>query len=165
MKPAKHNFEAWNEELAAKYDLDKFYNHPNRFFRYIESKRIQTLIGFAGIKETHRVLDLGCGAGHILERINQGQLTGIDLSKTQIERAKHRLRPGIELIKAPGEHIPFEDKHFDRILCSEVLEHVLEPEVVLKEMDRVLKDDGVISLSIPNENLIILTKRILFSLG
>jgi 2-polyprenyl-3-methyl-5-hydroxy-6-metoxy-1,4-benzoquinol methylase len=165
MRPTARNFEEWNEANAVKFDLDGFYNHPNRFFRYIENKRIQTLIGFSGIEDNHEVLDLGCGGGHILERIDRGILTGIDASETQIKRAKLRLRKDIILIRAAGEHIPFEDRHFDRIICSEVLEHVLEPEAILREIERVLKDDGIISLSIPNEKLIIFTKGILLKLG
>ncbi len=50
MKPTKETFEKWNEELAAKHDLDKFYNHPNFAFRYIEQKRIRKLIELADIK-------------------------------------------------------------------------------------------------------------------
>ena len=47
MKPNQENFEQWNEELAEKHDLDKFYNHPNFVFRYIEQKRIRKLIDLA----------------------------------------------------------------------------------------------------------------------
>lgn len=165
MRPTKENFDEWNETNAIKYDLDKFYNHPNRLFRYIENKRIKTLIEVAEIGNESTVLDLGCGAGHILEKISCGILTGIDASETQIKRAAAKLRDSIVLIRAHGENLPFEDGHFDRVICSEVLEHVLEPEILLNEMNRILKVDGIISLSIPNEKLIILTKKILLRIG
>lgn len=165
MKPSIEDFEKWNEEHAIKHDLDKFYNHPNRLFRYIENKRIQVLIREAEISENSRVLEIGCGAGHILEKINNGILTGIDISQTQIDRAKKRLGNKAELIKAKGEDIPFPANYFDRIICTEVFEHVLEPEEIIQEMKRVLKNDGIISLSIPNENLIIFTKKVLLNTG
>jgi ubiquinone/menaquinone biosynthesis C-methylase UbiE len=165
MKPSIEDFEKWNEEHAIKHDLDKFYNHPNRLFRYIENKRIQVLIREAEINENSRVLEIGCGAGHILEKINNGILTGIDISQTQIDRAKKRLGNKAELIKAKGEHMPFPANYFDRIICTEVFEHVLEPEEIMQEMKRVLKNDGIISLSIPNENLIIFTKKVLLNTG
>ena len=41
MRPTEESFEKWNEEHAKKHDLDKFYNHPNFIFRYIEIKRIK----------------------------------------------------------------------------------------------------------------------------
>lgn len=165
MKPSEGDFVEWNEAHAIKHDLDKFYNHPNRLFRYIENTRIKRLIEAASINETSKVLEIGCGAGHILDRINKGILTGIDISAVQIQRAEKRLGNKAQLIKAPAEHLPFEDESFDRVICTEVFEHVLEPEIVLNEMNRVLKKDGIISLSIPNENLIIFTKWVLLNFG
>ncbi len=165
MRPSPEGFEAWNEEHAIRHDLDKFYNHPNRLFRYIENKRISVLLKEADIHKTDKVLEVGCGAGHILERIQEGMLTGIDISPAQIERAKKRLGGKAALLLAKGEKLPFPDKSFDRIICTEVFEHVLEPPMILEEMKRVLKDNGVISLSIPNEKLIIFTKKILLNCG
>lgn len=165
IKPGIDTFEQWNEEHALKHDLDKFYCHPNRLFRYIENKRISILIEKADIKCEHNVLEVGCGAGHILERIKTGILTGIDISAVQIDRAKKRIGEKAVLIKAKGEELPFSDNTFDRVICTEVFEHVLEPELLLKEINRVLKNDGIFSLSVPNENLIILTKKILLNLG
>lgn len=165
MKPTPETFEQWNENHAEKHDLDKFYNHPNFLFRYIENTRIRVLIKLADIKPSDKVIEVGCGAGHILERVPEGNLYGIDISDIQIKRAKERLGDRVELKKSPGEKIPYEDKYFEKILCSEVIEHVLDPAPLLIEMKRVLKDDGVLSLSIPNENLINSTKKLLIHLG
>lgn len=165
MRPSPGEFEKWNEEHAIKHDLDKFYNHPNRLFRYIENKRISVLLTEADIGPDDNVLEVGCGAGHILEKIPHGKLTGIDISPVQIERARTRLGSKAELILSPGEKLPFKTSSFDRIICTEVFEHVLEPELILAEMKRVLKESGIISLSIPNEKLIIFTKKILLNCG
>lgn len=165
MRPNKETFEAWNEQHALKHDLDKFYNHPNRLFRYIENKRIKILLKFAEINETDKVLEVGCGVGHILERIQKGELTGIDISEIQIKRAKERLKDSAKLIKCSAENLPFDDKSFDRVICTEVFEHTLEPKLVLNEVYRILKDDGIISLSVPNEKLITLTKKTLLNFG
>jgi len=165
MRPTKESFEQWNEIHAKNHDLDKFYNHPNRIFRYIECKRISVLLGFADINENDKVLEIGCGIGNILERIKKGHLYGVDISEVQIERAKKRLGSGVNLTKAPGESLPFEDKFFDKIICTEVFEHVLEPQLIINEMKRVLKDGGIISLSIPNEKLINFTKSVILGTG
>ena len=165
MRPTTETFAQWNEEHALKHDLDKFYNHPNPLVRYIENKRIRTLIDLAAIEDTDDVLEVGCGAGHILERIGTGRLHGIDISATQIRRARERLGDRVELKQSPGEEIPYRDRSFDKILCSEVIEHVLDPVPLLREMKRVLKDDGILSLSIPNEAAINLAKQILRATG
>src|SRR3974377_472384 len=101
MKPTAETFEQWNEEHAEKHDLDKFYNHPNPLFRYIENKRIRVLIKLAEINNNDKVIEVGCGAGHILERVPNGILYGVDISEIQIKRAKERLRDRVELKKAP----------------------------------------------------------------
>jgi ubiquinone/menaquinone biosynthesis C-methylase UbiE len=165
VRPTVETFEQWNEEHAIRHDLDKFYNHPSPFVRYIENKRIRTLIELAAIKDTDKVLEVGCGAGHILERIDRGTLYGIDISDVQIQRAQARLGARAELKKSAGESIPYGDKSFHKILCSEVIEHVLDPVALLKEMKRVLKDDGILSLSIPNEAAINMAKRALQATG
>ncbi|MBK8552883.1 MAG: class I SAM-dependent methyltransferase [Ignavibacteria bacterium] len=61
--------------------------------------------------------------------------------------------------------MPYEDKYFDKVLCSEVIEHVLDPREVLKEISRVMKDEGILSLSIPNEEVINSTKKFLKKTG
>jgi ubiquinone/menaquinone biosynthesis C-methylase UbiE len=165
MKPTPETFEQWNEAHAIEHDLDKFYNHPNPLVRYIEYKRIRTLIALATINETDEVLEVGCGAGHVLERVGKGRLHGIDISAIQIRRAREPIGHRADLKQSPGEELPYPDRSFDRILCSEVIEHVLAPVLLLKEMKRVLKDDGILSLSIPNEGAINVAKQILRATG
>jgi ubiquinone/menaquinone biosynthesis C-methylase UbiE len=48
-----------------------------------------------------------------------------------------------------GKKIPFPDNHFERIVISHCLEHILEPEKFTVEMMRVLKKDGIISMALP----------------
>ena len=48
-----------------------------------------------------------------------------------------------------GKNFPFEDETFDSAVCSEVLEHVFEPNQFLKEVNRVLKKNGLIILTLP----------------
>ncbi|MDC3082505.1 class I SAM-dependent methyltransferase [Candidatus Pelagibacter sp.] len=63
--------------------------------------------------------------------------------KYDILNAKHDFYCNI------NEHIPRNDKYYDVVLCSEVLEHVYNPENVIKEISRILKDDGVFIATIP----------------
>jgi len=165
MMPTREGFEQWNEEHARNHDLDKFYNHPNRLFRYIENKRIHILLKYLSAEDDNKILEVGCGIGNILERIPKGKLYGIDISAIQIERATKRLGKKAVLLKSPGENMPFEEGFFDKILCTEVFEHTLEPRLILIEMSRVLKNGGIISLSIPNENLINFTKKVMLMFG
>ena len=49
-----------------------------------------------------------------------------------------------------GFSIPFDDNTFDSILCTEVLEHAVDPEILIQEMKRVTKNDGMIFLTVPS---------------
>jgi SAM-dependent methyltransferase len=99
------------------------------------------LAGFSG-----RLLDIGCGNSpfrHLLDpRISEYQ--GID-----VERASSFGYRNPETIYYDGRVIPFADQSFDAFLCTEVLEHVLEPSEVIREMHRILKRGGFGIITIP----------------
>lgn len=59
------------------------------------------------------------------------------------------LYPNVKCVKADITNLPFEDKYFDLILSSHVIEHIENEQKVLEEFNRVLKDDGIIFLSFP----------------
>ena len=61
--------------------------------------------------------------------------------------------------------LPFADRSFDLIVCSDILEHLLEPLAVLKDAMRVLRDDGVIVISVPNHFYWPMRLRLLFGKG
>ena len=99
-----------------------------------------------------KILDVGCGEGFALQRLNQKKigkkLTGIDFLDTAIEIGK-RERPYLDLSQGNIYDIPFKDNSFDLVICSEVLEHIDDPEKGLRELIRVSSKHIV--LSVPNE--------------
>ena len=114
-----------------------------------------------GIKDGERVLDVGCGEGrHSWEACKRGNCLVYSLD---IEDEKLRKARGVfefmdkqdeangkwNLIKGNTISLPFKDAFFDKIICSEVLEHIPEDRQSVEEMVRVLKNDGVIALSVP----------------
>ena len=71
----------------------------------------------------------------------------------------------VYLFQADAEHLPCKNETFTQVICSEVLEHLLDPSAALNEMVRILKREGVAIISIPNESMINLFKSILIRLG
>ncbi|MFW6256480.1 MAG: class I SAM-dependent DNA methyltransferase, partial [Candidatus Sumerlaeota bacterium] len=100
-----------------------------------------------------RILDIGCGNGNLLILasclIPKPRLFGVDISQNAVEVARKRLPEGrfaeCDLAKEP---IPFDEK-FDLILCSEVLEHIGEPSLVLEKVYAILKPGASFVLSVP----------------
>jgi len=99
-----------------------------------------------------KLLDVGCGTGTIsLELQRRGfEVYGIDFSSVGIQRAREK---GINAIECDldKDGIPFENSFFDVVWAGDVVEHVFDPLFLLKEINRVLKYDGKILLSTPND--------------
>jgi len=151
--------------MARKYDPDQFYAQSGFVVRYTEEKRIQAIVNLVGAEPGDRILEVGCGAGHILNRIGAGELHGVDLSDFMLQKAQARLAGRVKLRKANAENLPFEPGSFGKVICSEVLEHVPEPRKVLAEIARVLAPGGIAVVSVPNEPLINGLKSLLIKLG
>lgn len=98
-----------------------------------------------------RILDVGCGdgrAGGLGLKPYGADYVGVDISTTAVEAARAR---GLDARKIDDSgSLPFRDSEFDVVLCLEVIEHVIYPEVTLTEIRRVLKPSGVLILTTPN---------------
>jgi ubiquinone/menaquinone biosynthesis C-methylase UbiE len=79
--------------------------------------------------------------------------------------AKKKLNNKAVLQKGNAESLPFKANSFDKLFCSEVIEHTLNPQLIIAEMHRILKVHGICVISIPNEKLSIRIKRILKLIG
>ena len=107
-----------------------------------------------------RVLDLGCGEGrHAITAYLEAPVlaVGLDLNLDDLKTAQHRFEAfdqqasdrNLALTQASGLALPFPDDAFDAVICSEVLEHVPDFQSVLNEIDRVLRPDGRLAVSVP----------------
>lgn len=158
-------FENWNDEMSQRYDPEAYHERSFILIRMIERLRVNAILDFLNSNKDHFVLEVGCGAGNVLERVNSRHRFGLDLSAFLLDKAKRRLKINSSLLKANAEYIPFSSDKFDGLVCTEVLEHVQNPAVVLSEMARVAKADAVIVVSIPNEKLIDTIKAVVKKLG
>lgn len=88
-----------------------------------------------------KLLDVGCGNGNVLAALEDTkiELYGIDLSENMINEAKNRLGSNVDLCIGDAEKLPYQDDYFDVVVCNASFHHYPNPEVVLKDMHRVLK--------------------------
>lgn len=131
----------------------KFKNH-SKYTRYEDLKRLQFIEN--EIHKTQltsiKVLDVGCGNGNIAMQLgNSGhEVLGIDISSEAIIKAKQNN----SLSNVSFQHIAVEDlaieNKFDVIICSEVLEHLYEPETVVHSLKQRLSNDGLLIITVPN---------------
>jgi ubiquinone/menaquinone biosynthesis C-methylase UbiE len=163
IKPEEFN--EWNEEMVKKYDPDAFHHHPNPIVRFIEGKRVKAILTLIHDNKEDRILEVGCGAGNILEKVPLGNLFGIDISSFILTKARQKLSEKADLFQADAQNLPFKDRVFRQVICSEVLEHLLDPSASLREIERILNHQGIAVISVPNELWINRIKKVLISLG
>src|SRR5262245_17651010 len=154
-------FRAWNESMVERYDIDRYYAESKGLVRWIEQRRLSALVRLAEAQPRANLLEVGCGGGHVLQQFPQARRTGIDLSANMLRRARVRLNGTVQLLRGSAEQLPFADARFDVVLCTEVLEHVPDPAVVISELIRVAAPGARVIISIPNERNIDLAKRVL----
>jgi ubiquinone/menaquinone biosynthesis C-methylase UbiE len=127
------------------------------------------------VREGLSVLDVGCGEGYLLRKAARrasprrappdggpsgpvrALALGLDLAESRLRASRDgpadSCRPGqspIELAVADGQRLPFADASFDRIICTETLEHVADAQLALRELARVLRPGGRLAISVPH---------------
>jgi SAM-dependent methyltransferase len=115
-----------------------------------------------GVRPGELVLDLGCGAGrHAFEAHRRGALVvAVDLDLTELSGAKEVLDAMTDKGEAPADglgapvranalRLPFPDGAFDRVIVSEVLEHIPDDVGAINELTRVLRAGGTLAVTVP----------------
>ena len=106
------------------------------------------LLTFAGVEPGMRALDVGSGPGALtaalVERLGPGEVSAAEPSQPFAEacRARH---PGVEVVVASAESLPFADGAFDATLSQLVVNFMDDPEAGLDEMVRVTRSGGVVA--------------------
>lgn len=110
------------------------------------------LLSLVSETKAESILDAGCGEGFTLSLLKQSKLgkklVGIDFEDDAIKLA-HKINPKLDISKASIYELPYKDNNFDLVICSEVMEHLTDPEIAIKEIIRVSKK--YVLISVPNE--------------
>jgi SAM-dependent methyltransferase len=94
-----------------------------------------------------RILDVGCGTGANLEMLSQfGEAEGVDVSDDALEFCRQK---GLKVQKGLAEKMPFADRSFDIVTALDVVEHLDDDIAGLKEMNRVMTDEGRALIFVP----------------
>lgn len=143
LDPAKHSRTVAREydRLAPEYE--------RRWHFYVEATADETLrrltIGPGG-----HLLEIACGTGRLMEKIRAQQprahLTGVDLSHQMLRIARRR-GPQFRLVGADAVSLPFADRTFDGVVCSNSFHFISDAKSALGEIRRVLKPGAALLLT------------------
>lgn len=105
----------------------------------------------------NKIIDIGCASGIITNYLTsiypQADIVGMDVYQEIIRYAKTK-HPNIKFIVGDAHKIPFSNDSYDLVLCYETIEHVINPMVVLHEIKRLVKKDGVVIIAMDSGNLL-----------
>ncbi|HEY3304021.1 MAG TPA: class I SAM-dependent methyltransferase [Candidatus Binatia bacterium] len=144
------------QEHFGKIVQREFTKQAERFSRSQSMRRkggLEILPPLAGVKRSHRVLDLACGPGFVaLEFAKHArQVVGVDLTAEMLRKARALARregfDNATFRRADVSRLPFADGSFDLVVTRASFHHFPQPEQVLNEMVRVLKRNGKILIS------------------
>jgi SAM-dependent methyltransferase len=110
---------------------------------YFMAKELYRNISNLTPKLGGRLLDIGCGAKPYKSMCNVDEYIGIEIDDENRKNHTHAD------VLYDGKVMPFEDKNFDSALSTEVLEHVFNPDILLKEVNRVMKMNGIFLMTTP----------------
>jgi len=145
-----HNEFASETELLGYYA--GYYDSENLAFSPITEKRFADLLrSFEAYRRQNNILDVGCGSGHFLKvSMEKGwNAHGTEISSSAVDQLS---RLGIKSFFGRLESAKYPDEFFDVVYCSEVIEHLLNPIMLLNEIGRIVRRGGLLYVTTPNFN-------------
>jgi len=115
-----------------------------------------------GVQRGERLLDLGCGGGrHAFQAVRLGaRVVALDAMATEVAQVRDTIGAMVDAGEVRGDdeagvvqgdalRLPFADASFDRVIASEVLEHIPDDDTAMAELSRVLRPGGTMAVTVP----------------
>lgn len=121
------------------------------------ARRAKIIFENLELKGKEKVLEIGCGRGFYLKTLKTVwpdlRVIGIDINQKYLDKARAFLGSlDVKLTVGDATKLPFKNQTFDRIIASEVLEHIVDDERAISEIYRVLRPRGIAIITVPNKN-------------
>jgi len=106
-------------------------------------------------KENESILDVGCGSGFFAREAakRHAKVVALDMSENMLKVAKEfakRENLNIKFVIGDAKNLHFKDSSFDKLIAVDLIEHLTNPEIFIKEIGRVIKSGGKVVLAWPH---------------
>jgi SAM-dependent methyltransferase len=131
-------------------DYDAYYTLENLTVPDFVNSRLDEIVGaFSAYRQTNRLLDIGSGAGSLLEAAGRAgwNAEGVEVSRPAVE---HVRRAGFRVFYGELAEANYPDRHFDVVTASELLEHLPFPGMLIREIARILRPGGLCWATTPH---------------
>ncbi len=122
---------------------------PSYVWRAGQERRLQMIAQWARLDDARILID-GCGVGMYASQIGRRFSGIVEAFDIEAERVMEARVDTPRAVVAAAEHLPYPANQFDTVLSHEVLEHVQDDRMAVREMVRVLKPGGRIVIFVPN---------------
>ncbi|HIH26256.1 class I SAM-dependent methyltransferase [Candidatus Woesearchaeota archaeon] len=143
------------------FNTEKYHDEGSININNDFKSRMDAVVDMCGSGK--KILDIGCFTGYLMDRLkkNNNDVFGVDISKNAVALAKKK---GLRCYHGDIDNgLRFNDKSFDIIVMGEIIEHIFDTDKVIKEISRMLKDNGEVIITTPN--IACLNRRIRLFLG
>ena len=149
---SREEIEQFDQQGAFWWDLDG----PFKTLHQINPVRLEYLQKYAELNQK-TALDVGCGGGILSEALAAAgaEVTGLDMSEQALQTARlhlHESNLSVRYERSTVEAFAQQQQTFDVVCCLEMLEHVPDPESVIKACFQLTKPGGWLFLSTINRN-------------
>lgn len=138
---------------ASDYDEQYFAGHIRRYEEGVYENRVRWISRYLdGVRGT-RLLDAGCGIGFFSQvaRAQGARVVSLDFSPAALRVYRKRGGADATLLAGSVEELPFADGSFDCAMAIDVIEHLYRPDLLLKELHRVVRPGGRVLVETDNE--------------
>ena len=145
-------YEARADELD---ELAVTYEHPDPYKRFFYGTRFDAVLDALDGRLGDEILDLGCGSGLYTRMLVErgAKVTATEFAPSALAQAESNLgalADKVDLRLEDAQNLILPDARFDKVLLTEVIEHVPRPERAIAEAARVLRPDGLLVVSTPS---------------
>jgi len=138
----------WSEQMTGFISEASQDHFIDRYNRHVALEAIRSRMS----REGASYADIGCSSGYMIQEVAaafpRAHLFGSDYFANGLLQC-HQALPDVPLFQMDITRCPWPDRLLDAITCLNVLEHLVDDRTALKEMHRLLKDDGILALTVP----------------
>ncbi len=149
--PARAPLEEYGERYFQSYN---YADRPlGRFSMYWFARRYYARLvrRFAPRPQTGRLLELGCGLGHLLALLaDRFSCIGIDIAHYAAMQTRRNAPQAVALVASADRLDIFADRSFDVVVALHLVEHLADPQGCLRHVNRILVDGGLFLFATPN---------------